>query len=83
MISCHQFLAELQNYLENDLAIEVRRQVEDHLAHCLTCQVLYDSIGKTLHIVTDSGSFDLPDTTASLITANVMSRIRETASSSS
>ena len=76
MISCHEFLAELQNYLENDLAFEVRRQVEDHLAHCLTCQVIYDSMGKTLHILTDSGSFDLPDTTASLITAKVMSRIR-------
>ena len=50
MISCHEFLAELGDYLENDAAVDVRRQVEDHLAHCRTCQVLYDSLHKTLHL---------------------------------
>ena len=76
MISCEEFLAELGNYLEDDVAAAARSQLEDHLAHCRTCQVLYDSARKTLQILTDSGCFDLPETTASLITAKVMSRIR-------
>lgn len=79
MISCEALLAELQNYLEDDTVAEVRRQLEDHLAHCQTCQVLYDSVRKTLRIVTDSDSFDLPETAAKLITERIMAKIRGTA----
>ena len=79
MITCEEFLAEVGNYLECDLTAEVRRQVEDHLAHCHTCQVLYDSVRKTIAIVTDSGSFDLPETTARLIADQIMVRIRKAA----
>lgn len=78
MISCEAFLAELANYLEDDLATDVRRQVENHLAHCRTCHVLYDSTRKTLEIVTDSGSFDLPEAAATLIADKIMARIRKT-----
>ena len=78
MISCEAFLAELENYLEDDTAAEVRRQLEDHLAHCRTCEVLYDSVRKTLRIVTNSDSFDLPETAAKLITERIMAKIRGT-----
>ena len=78
MISCEAFLAELEDYLEDDTAAEVRRQLEDHLAHCQTCQVLYDSVRKTLRIVTNSDSFDLPETAAKLITERIMAKIRGT-----
>jgi hypothetical protein len=79
VITCEEFLAELGNYLEDDTAADVRRQLEEHMAHCHTCQVLYDSARKTVAIVTDSGSFDLPETTARLIADRVMTRIRKTA----
>jgi Putative zinc-finger len=78
VISCEAFLAEFGNYLEGDLAADVRRQLESHLAHCRTCQVLYDSTRKTLKIVTESGSFDLPETTAKVIGDRIMARIRKT-----
>ena len=78
MISCEAFMAELGNYLEGDMAADVRRQLESHLAHCRTCQVLYDSVRKTVKIVTDSGSFDLPETAARLIADKIMAKIRQT-----
>ena len=76
MISCADFMAELGNYLEGDIAAEIRRQLENHLAHCRTCQVVYDSTRKTLKIVTDCGSFDLPESASRPIVAKVMDRIR-------
>jgi hypothetical protein len=76
VISCEAFMAEFGNFLEGDLATDVRRQLENHLAHCRTCQVLYDSTRKTIKIVTDSGSFDLPETAAKLIADKIMARIR-------
>jgi putative zinc finger protein len=76
MISCTDFIAGLGNYLEGDVAAEVRRQLESHLAHCRTCQVVYDSTRKTLQIVTESGSFDLPEAASKPIVAKVMDKIR-------
>ena len=76
MINCADFIAEIGNYLDGDLAAEVRRQLEHHLSHCSTCQVVLDSTKKTIRIVTDSGSFDLPAAASKPITAEIMTRIR-------
>ena len=71
-------MAEIGNYLEGDVANEVRLQLEHHLSHCQTCTVLVDSSRKTLKIVTDTGSFDLPEATFKPIAERIMSRIRDT-----
>ncbi len=76
MITCADFLAELGNYLDESVAAEVRQQLENHLAHCQTCQVIVDSTRKTVRIVTDSGSFDLPDAALKPIAAAIMAKIR-------
>ena len=76
MYSCDDVLTELGNYLDDELAAEVRVQLESHLSHCKTCQVLYDSSRKTLQIVTESSSFDLPDAISERLVSKVMSKIR-------
>ena len=52
MINCADFMAELDNYLDGEVAVAVRAQLEQHLAHCKICTVLVDSTRKTLKIVT-------------------------------
>ena len=76
MISCHDFITELGNLLDDDVAVEIRAQLETHLAHCNTCQVLYDSTRKTLRIITDSGSFEYPEPIAEPLVNKIMERIR-------
>ncbi len=76
MIRCEDFITELGNLLDNEVAAEIREKLEAHLAHCKTCQVLYDSTRKTLRIVTDSGSFEFAEPLAEPLIAKIMSRIR-------
>ena len=76
MISCYEFMSAFGDYLDGDVAAEVRNQLASHLSHCRTCQVIYDSSRKTLKILTDSGSFDLPEAAAKSIRGNIMARIR-------
>lgn len=76
MIGCDQFLAKLGDYLEGEVASEIRQQLEYHLAHCRTCQVLFDSTTKAVKIVTDSGSFALPSNIAEQLLEKIMSRVR-------
>jgi predicted anti-sigma-YlaC factor YlaD len=77
VISCDEFMAVFGDYLEGELAAEVRNQLESHLSHCRTCQVIYDSTRKTLKIVTDSGSLDLPEAAARRVRDKIMARIRK------
>ena len=76
MLSCDQVLSELQDYLDDDLAAELRKQLDGHLAHCKTCKVIYDSLKRTLTLVTDSGSFELPPAVSDKIQQRVMDRIK-------
>lgn len=77
MYSCEDVLRELNNYLDDELASEVRAQLELHLAHCKTCQVLYDSARKTLKIVTDSASFEVPEAVSERLVSKVMAKVRD------
>jgi hypothetical protein len=76
VISCADFITEISNYLEGDIVDEVRAQLEQHLSHCQTCTVLVDSTRKTLKIVTDTGTFDLQETTFRPIAEKIMDQIR-------
>jgi len=76
MITCDEFFAEFGDYLENRVPPEVRQELELHLSRCRTCHVLYDSTRKTVKIVTDSSSFELPKDAADAITDRVMAKIR-------
>lgn len=75
MFKCEDVLAELSNYLDDELAAEIRRQVEAHMEHCNTCRAIYDSTRKTLRLVTDSGSFELSEDVSHKIASRIRARI--------
>ncbi|MGB8536540.1 MAG: zf-HC2 domain-containing protein [Acidobacteriaceae bacterium] len=76
MITCDDFFAELGDYLEGHLSPEVRKELELHLSQCRACHVLFDSTCKTVKIVTESSSFDLPQSVFDPIIDRVMRRLR-------
>ena len=76
MITCDEFFAEFGDYLENHVSPEVREELELHLSHCRACHVLYDSTCQTVKIVTDSGSFELPQNVSESIIGEVMAKLR-------
>jgi predicted anti-sigma-YlaC factor YlaD len=76
MFSCEEVLAELSNYLDDELAEALRKQVEEHMVHCRTCRAMYDSTRKTLRIVTESGSFELSEDVSSRVANSIRAKIR-------
>ena len=76
MITCDEFFAEFGDLLESRVSPEVQQELELHLSQCRACHVLYDSTRKTVKIVTDSSSFELPQDVANSITDSVMAKIR-------
>lgn len=77
MITCDEFFIEFGDYLENRVAPEVRKELELHLSQCRACHVLYDSTCKTVKIVTDSRSFEIPQSVSDSIVDRVMAKLRD------
>jgi len=76
MFTCDDLRAELSNLLDADTAPSVRDEIERHLSECRACTVLVDSTRKTLRIVTDAGSYELPASLSERLTSRIMDRIR-------
>jgi len=76
MITCEEFFAEFADYLENQVSPEVRQELELHLSQCRACHVLYDSTRKTVKIVSESNSFELPQKVFDPIIDRVMAKLR-------
>jgi anti-sigma factor RsiW len=75
VFSCEDLRTALSDYLDGDLPGDIRQHLERHLAECRTCHVLYDSTRKTLRIVTDSASFDLPEAASERFIRQTMARL--------
>jgi hypothetical protein len=76
MITCEEFFVEFADYLENQVSPEVRQELELHLSQCRVCYVLYDSTRKTVRIVSESNSFELPQNIFDPIIDRVMAKLR-------
>jgi len=76
MITCEEFFAEFADYLENHVSPEVRQELELHLSQCRVCHVLYDSSRKTVKMVSESNSFELPQDVVDPIMDRVMAKLR-------
>jgi predicted anti-sigma-YlaC factor YlaD len=72
MYTCDDVIGELSSFLDDEISPEVRLEVEAHLRNCSTCRILYDSARKTLRIVTDTGSFEIPGG----LTRKIMARLK-------
>jgi len=60
VVSCKKVTQELSNYLADEIAPELRKEIEHHLAHCARCSALLDSTRKILRISGDGRVFELP-----------------------
>ena len=53
MLDCRQVLAEVSNYLDDEVTVELARAITEHLARCYRCWVVYDTTRRTLEIVSE------------------------------
>lgn len=60
VLNCKHVWREISNYIEGTVAIELRRDIEKHLAHCRHCAAVLDSTRNILVLVADERTFELP-----------------------
>ena len=49
-MSCRKLLSEISNYLDGEIDPAARRELEEHIARCPNCLVVFDTTRKTIQI---------------------------------
>jgi predicted anti-sigma-YlaC factor YlaD len=62
-VDCRQVLTELNDYVDGELSAELCVALETHLHECENCQIMLDTLHKTLYLVQhlDDAPQELPD----------------------
>jgi predicted anti-sigma-YlaC factor YlaD len=60
MMDCKDVLDNLSDYVDGDVSAELRAALEEHIAKCRRCRVVFDTTGKALKIVLDVEPFEVP-----------------------
>jgi anti-sigma factor RsiW len=50
LLTCREFLQELNDYLDENVDQEIRRKLESHITQCPNCFVICDTTKKTLQV---------------------------------
>ncbi len=50
MLTCKEFLQELNEYLDENIDAELRRKLEAHINGCPNCFVIFDTTKKTVQV---------------------------------
>jgi hypothetical protein len=50
LLTCKEFLQELNDYLDETVDVEIRRRIEAHITQCPNCFVILDTTKKTIQV---------------------------------
>jgi len=50
LLTCKEFLQELNDYLDDSVDIELRKHIEAHITECPNCFVILDTTQKTIKV---------------------------------
>ena len=68
-MNCETVIRELSNYLDGDLSVSVKLELEQHLKTCKNCTLVVTQTQLTIEVFCDTEVADLP--------ADVKSRLHE------
>ena len=60
MLTCKDFLSELNEYLDESVDAEVRAKLEQHITECPNCWVITDTTRKTVRIYKGMEPYPIP-----------------------
>jgi anti-sigma factor (TIGR02949 family) len=61
LLTCKQFLQELNDYLDPSIDLETKRHLESHVSQCPNCFVVVDTTQKTLQVFKGVDAQQVPE----------------------
>ena len=60
-MKCKDFLKELNEYLDGNIDVQLKTELEEHLQWCHNCFVVCNTTQKTIEIYRDNEVYPLPE----------------------
>jgi anti-sigma factor RsiW len=76
-VKCSEFLALLDDLIDDSLTPEVRADFEQHLRGCSHCEVILNTTKKTIEIYRSHEIYDLPNGLRERLHAAIMARCKK------
>ena len=77
MLTCKEFLQELNDYLDDVVDAGLRNRIEAHVNECPNCFVILDTTKKTIEIYRDSQLYELPEDLRSRLRSAIMTKCQQ------
>ena len=61
MLTCKEFLQELNDYLDESIDSELRKRLEAHITECPNCFVIFDTTKRTVQVYKGMQQQNIPD----------------------
>ena len=61
MLTCKEFLQELNDYLDDVVDVQLRHRIEVHITECPNCFVILDTTKKTIQVYKGMQAQTLPE----------------------
>ena len=59
-MNCKGLIREISNYIDGELELSVKQEIESHLEHCGDCQMVVDQTRLAVDVFCDSKPVELP-----------------------
>jgi len=76
-VTCTEFLALLDDLIDDSVSAETRAELQNHLGNCDHCKVTLDTTRKTIEIYRSHEIYDLPQGLRERLHAAIMARCKK------
>ena len=60
-MNCEGVIREISNYIDGELDLSAKQELESHLEHCEECKMVVDQTKLTVDVFCDSQPVELPE----------------------
>jgi anti-sigma factor RsiW len=75
-VTCTEFLALLDELIDDDVSNDTRAQLQEHLKGCDHCEVTLNTTRKTIEIYRSHEVYELPNSVRERLHAAIMARCK-------
>jgi anti-sigma factor RsiW len=78
-LNCQGVIREISNYIDGELDLPVKQELERHLEHCGECNLVVNQTRLTVEVFCDAQSVELPSDVKSRLHDALRRKLREKA----
>ncbi len=68
-IQCDEVLEQLSDYIDEETRAELCEAIQEHLSRCRDCQLMVDSVKKTIILYQNGSSIEIPTSATARLSA--------------